>query len=154
MKKLILSITAIFFLTLSCQKENNLFGISSEQDIELSKASNETNELLSGARTHNRRCNAGFTLQNTSPIRVIVRSPLPDTVVNHYWTFGDGSPVSTTQIAGHLYAFGTYTITHIVTRPTAPSCSDTARITVTVPFRRLRTIVVRSIHLHSYPNLP
>jgi len=149
MKQLLLLITTILFLTVSCQKENNLLNIPTNNDIESLTSNNEsnTNESLSGARTHNSRCNAGFVLQVVPPNRVMATSPLRDTMVNHYWMMGDISPVRTTAMARHMYRPGTYTITHIVTRPaitpTGPSCADTSTFTINVPFQRPRTIVVR-----------
>jgi len=148
MKKIILSITAILFLNLSCQKENNLLNIPAGQDIELSKSNGETNAdaALSGARTRN-LCDAGFVLELMPPNRVIAGSPLRDTTINHYWAIGDTSPVRTTRMVRHMFRPGTYTIRHIIVRPaitsTGPSCTDTVRFTLHVPFQRARRIVVR-----------
>jgi hypothetical protein len=148
MKKLFLSITAVFLLITSCEKENNLLNIPTNQDIQSLKSTDETNteEFLSSSRTRN-LCNAGFVLQVAPPNRVLVTSPLTDTTINHHWNMGDTSSIRTTRIVRHMYRPGTFTITHIITRPsltpTGPSCTDTARFTIHVPITRSRRIIVR-----------
>ena len=147
MKKLILSLSTIFLLTLSCQKENNLLNIPTNGDIKLQTPNEEIgNDFLSSSRTNN-LCDAGFILNTIPPNGVIVASPLLDTLINHYWTMGDSSSVRTSRMVRHRYRPGTYTITHIIVRPsitpTGPSCTDTVRFTLHVPFQRYRRIVVR-----------
>ncbi len=62
-------------------------------------------------------CNAGFTIQFNSNTTVKFNPATTDSpLVQHSWTFGDGSPVSHAVSPTHTFALGGYAVVHTIVK--------------------------------------